>query len=138
MEFKTQGVKFEERNREDLQKLSHCLNEFYTVETLQFKEKKAKSSKVTKVKLDLVYKDPANFIKHVITEMGLEKEKVMVRVGLDGGQGSFKVVVLIFETDYDPEITISAKEGLGSQLTGANHLLVMALAEDYQEMYDNL
>ena len=110
-----------------------------TLETLQFKEKKAKSSKVTKVKLDLVYvKDPANFIKHVITEMGLEKEKVMVRVGLDEGQGSFKVVVLIFETDYDPEITISAKEGLGSQLTGANRLLVMALAEDYQEMYENL
>ena len=134
-----QGVKFEERIWEDLQKLSHCLNEFYTVETLQFKEKKAKSSKVTKVKLDLVYvKDPASFIKHVITEMGLEKEKVMVRVGLDGGQGSFKVVVLIFETDYDPEITITAKGGPGSQLTGANRLLVMALAEDYQEMYENL
>ena len=31
-------------------------------------------------------------------ERGLERDQVMVRVGLDGGQGSFKVVVSIFET----------------------------------------
>jgi hypothetical protein len=35
---------------------------------------------------DLVFlKDPVSFIQHVITEYGLDKDKVVVRIGLDGG-----------------------------------------------------
>ena len=138
-EFKSKGIKFEDHIQEDLEKLSHCLDEFYTVENLEFEEKKGKKGNLVIVKRDLAYlKDPAKFIERVITERGLEKEKVMVQVGLDSGQGSFKFVVSIFQTDYDPEVTLTAKEGLGSWLTGANRLLVMALAEDLQEMYQNL
>ena len=37
-------------------------------------------------------------VDHIVEERGLERDQVMVRVGLDGGQGSFKVVVSIFET----------------------------------------
>ena len=46
---------------------------------------------------------------HIIAERGLDREKVLIRVGLDGGQGSFKVIVSIFETDCDPDITFSTK-----------------------------
>jgi hypothetical protein len=138
-EFRTKGVKFEDHIREDLDRLSHSLDAFYMVETLEFEEKKGKNSKVTKVMLDLVHlKDPVKFIEHVITDRGLDKSKVLVRVGLDGGQGSFKVVVSIFETDYDPEITFSKNEGQGTRLTGSSRLLDMALAEDMQELYENL
>ena len=56
----------------------------------------------TKEFKDLVYlKDPQAFFYHIVAERGLDREKVMVRVGLDGGQVSFKVVVSIFETDDD-------------------------------------
>ena len=141
-EFKSGGVKFEPHIREDLEKLSHCLDEFYTVEKLDFIEKKQvkKKSVTSNVMLDLVYlKDPVAFIEHVIKERGLDKEKVLVRIGLDGGQGSFKVVASVFETDYDPEITFaSKKEGPGNRLTGSNRLLVLALAEDLQEQYENM
>ena len=155
-ELKTKGVKFEEHIREDLVKLSHSLDEFYTVEKLEFIEKRkkpkeekgkkkneeveeSKGTVETKVELDLVYlKDPPAFIEHVIEQRGLDRAKVLVRVGLDGGQGSFKVVASIFETDYDPEVTFGSKEGPGNRLTGANRLLVMAMAEDMQELYFNL
>ena len=91
------------------------------------------------MKRDLVYiKEPAKFIEHIILDQGLSKEKLMVRVGLDGGQGTFKVVVSIFETDYDPEVTFKLKERPGNRLTGSKRLLVMALAEDMQEIYQNL
>ena len=135
-EFKAGGVKFEPHIREDLEKLSHCLDEFYTVEKLEFIEKKQvkKKSVSNNVMLDLVYlKDPVTFIEHVIKERGLDKEKVLVRVGLDGGQGTFKVVASIFETDYDPK-----KEVPGNLLTGGNRLLVLALAEGLQEQYENM
>ena len=44
----------------------------------------------------------------------------------------------IFETDYDPEVTFKSKEGPDNRLTGSKRLLVMALAEDMQEIYQNL
>ena len=35
---------------------------------------------------DLVFlKDPVGFIEHVITTRGLNRDRVLVRVGLDGG-----------------------------------------------------
>ena len=96
-------------------------------------------NELTRVNLDIVYvKDIEKFIEHVIVEHGLDKEKVLVRVGLDGGQGSFKVVASIFETDYDPEIMFTEKEDSGSRLTGSNRLLVLAIAEGMQERYENL
>ena len=134
-EFKKQGVKFEEHIREDLEKLSHSLNEFYSVESLEFEVKtgQGKSAKTTKEYKDLVFlKDPEAFFDHIIAERGLDREKVLIRVGLDGGQGSFKVIVSIFETDYDPEITFSEKEGPGNRLTGSSRMLVMALCDDLQ------
>ena len=62
-EFKTKGMKFESHIREDLEQLSHSLDDFYTVETLEFEEKKEKSLEVAKVMLDLVYvNNPTVFI----------------------------------------------------------------------------
>ena len=80
-------------------------------------------------------KDPKAFFDHIIAERGLDREKVLVRVGLDGGQGSFKVIVPIFETDYEPDITFSTKEGLDKRLTGSSRMLVMALCDDLQVKY---
>ena len=134
-DFKKQGVNFEDHIREDLEKLSHSLDEFYVVESLEFEVKtgKGKSAKTTKEFKDLVYlKDPQAFFDHIVAERGLDREKVMARVGLDGGQGSFKVVVSIFETDYDPEITFSEKEAPGTRLTGSSRMLMMALCDDLQ------
>ena len=134
--FKKEGIKFEPHIREDLLKLSHSLDHFYTVEKVKVTrtEKVNKKYVESEVERDLVFlKDPVSFIEHVIQERGLKRDKVIVRIGLDGGQGSFKVVASVFETDYDPAI-----ERPGNMLTGANRLLVMAIAEDIQELYDNL
>ena len=134
-DFKKQGLKFEEHIREDLEKLSHSLDEFFTVESLEFEVKsgKGKNANTTKELKDLVFlKDPQAFFDHIVEERGLDREKLLVRVGLDGGQGSFKVVVSIFETDYDPEITFTEKEGPGSRLTGSNRMLMMFLCDDLQ------
>ena len=46
-----------------------------------------------------------------------------------------KVIVSIFETDYDPDITFSTKEGPGNRLTGSSRMLVMALCDDLQVKY---
>ena len=94
-DFKKQGVKFEEHIQEDLEQLSHSLDDFFVDESHEFEVKtgKGKNARTTKEFKDLVYlKDPQAFFDHIVEERGLDREKVMVRFGLDGGQGSFKVV----------------------------------------------
>ena len=74
----------------------------------------------------------------MIEKRALDKDLVVVRIGIDGGQGSFKVVCSIFERNYDPEVTITSKEGPSYRLSGAIRLLVLAIAENLQERYENL
>ena len=55
-DLRASGIKFEANIQTDLRKLSHCLDDFYTVEKLEFVEKKGKKSQTkTKVMIDLVY-----------------------------------------------------------------------------------
>lgn len=54
---------------------------------------------VTKKK-DLVFvNDTSAFILHIIKERGLDPSTAMMRVGTDGGSGSFKVVCNVFDPD---------------------------------------
>ena len=91
-QFKSEGVNFDPNLREDMQALSHSLDSFYKVEKLDFMGKDENKEDIP-VQLDLVYlEDTEAFITYVIGERDLDEDKVIVRVGLDGGQGSFKVV----------------------------------------------
>ena len=64
-EFRIKGVKFEPNIREDIERLSHCLDEFCTLDNLDFKLKSNKAAE-TKVQLDLFYvKDLVKFIDYV-------------------------------------------------------------------------
>ena len=131
-QFRTEGVKFDPNLRDDIQALSHSLDSFFKVEKLEFMGKDENKEDIP-VQLDLVYlEDTEAFITHVIGERDLDEEKVIVRVGLDGGQGSFKVVGSIFETNSHQVDTP------GEKLAGANKLLVFALAEDLSENYHNV
>ena len=131
-QFKSEGVNFDPNLREDMQALSHSLDSFYKVEKLDFMGKDENKEDIP-VQLDLVYlEDTEAFITYVIGERDLDEDKVIVRVGLDGGQGSFKVVGSIFET------TSHLVDTPGEKLAGANKLLVFALAEDLSENYHNV
>ena len=132
-EFRSEGVNFDPNLRDDIQALSHSLDTFYKTEKLDFIGKDENKQDIP-VQLDLVYlQDPEAFITHVIGERNLDADKVLVRCGLDGGQGSFKVVGSIFETT-----TLDQVETPGEKLTGANKLLVFAIAEDLAENYHNV
>ena len=131
-EFKKEGVNFEAHLREELQALSHSLDSFFEVEKLEFLGKDKDNGDVP-VMLDLVYlTDTEAFISYIIGERDLDPEKAIVRVGLDGGQGSFKVVASIFETGP------LQKDSPGELLTGANKLLVFALSEGMAENYHDI
>ena len=82
----------EPKIREELLRMSHSLDHFYIVEKIEFTKTDTVNKKrvETRVMGDLVYmKDVPGFVEHVLAEHGLDKENddILVRVGLDGGQG---------------------------------------------------
>lgn len=112
---------------------SHSLSEFYTSEKLEFEEtvKVANKKFVKHVHKDLIYvKDPTEFVNHVCDERNINIHDAVVRIGIDGGQGSLKVIINIF----DPS-DLSTKDKKDS---GVNKVLVLAFVEDVQESHYNM
>jgi hypothetical protein len=83
-------------------------------------------------------KDAKGFVERVIEARGLDISTVKCRPVLDGGQGSFKVVVSVFDGNQDPEIGFTFQEGKYEKLTGVNRLLVLAEVEGGQERHHNV
>ena len=92
--------------------------------------------------IPLVYcNDVAGFVTHVIEFRSLALDNVRIKIGLDGGGGFFKVCLNIFEA-----CSKFAEEQVCSKLltdklhmnTSAKRLLIIAIAADMKESYDNV
>ena len=57
-----------------------------------------------------IVKDVKSFIDKVIEVRGLNKDTVKCRVVPDKGQGSLKIVVSVFDSDIDPDISFTYQE----------------------------
>ena len=81
---------------------SHSLEEFYVTEKVEFTKKVKVGNKVNfqAVEKDLVYvNNISSLIFHICEQRSLDPLKSMVRVGIDGGGGSLKMIMNIFEPD---------------------------------------
>ena len=115
---------------------SHSLEDFYVSEPLDFEMISKLGNKKIKqiVQKDLVYvKDPSDLIMHICDERNIILQEAMVRIGIDGGQSSLKVVMNIFDPN-EPEAVGSDNQ----KYTGVNKMIVLALVRDVQETYSNL
>ena len=44
----------------------------------------------------MVVKDPTDLVQHLHAQMGLDIHDTILKVGIDGGRGSLKVLILVF------------------------------------------
>ena len=103
------------------------------------KTDKERKIRVVKSNVDVtIVKDAKSFIDKVIEVRGLNKDTVKCRVVPDKGQGSLKIVVSVFDSDIDPDISFTYQEGKHEKLTGSNRLLVLAKVNGGQERYENI
>ena len=77
-----------------------------------------------------IVKNTKGFLDRVVSERGLNPETAVMRVVPDGGGGSFKVMVSVFDGNFDPEVTWEKRGDLN---TGVNQLLPLALVENCPE-----
>ncbi|XP_047129732.1 uncharacterized protein LOC124809690 [Hydra vulgaris] len=114
--------------------MSHALDNYYSVEKVEFLSKnKVKENKTIETVIkDIVYvKDPVSLVNHVCIARGLEVENVIIRIGIDSGQGSLKVIMNVFnrEVNYDSKETKN---------TGVNKVIILAFAKNVCKSHTNL
>ena len=121
----------ESNSSKKIKEWSTALEEFYTVEKTEFIRKEGAKNFET-VEKDLVFvKDSSALNEHICSIRGLEQDKVLVRVGIDGGQGSLKIIMNVF----DREVNIYSKD---TKNTGVNKVIVLAFVKDIPENHRNL
>ena len=76
--------------------------------------------------------EPADIIKEVIHQRGMNPSKALVRIGTDDGQSSLKTVCSIFEPD---ELENQSK---GAKDSGVNKVLILAFVENCDETRNNV
>ena len=79
----------------------------------------------------VVVKDIGEMVKFVRDQRSMEEEKTVVRVSIDSGGGSLKVLGSIFHEIEEPKQP-------GMLLTGVNKIILLAYVEDLQESWVNL
>ena len=80
----------------------------------------------------IVIKDVYKFIEDIIEARSLSTNKAVVRIGLDGGGGFFKVCVNVF----DPEEHLYKNNGFSD--SGVQKIQFLAIVEDIPETYSNV
>ncbi|XP_047139778.1 uncharacterized protein LOC124815287 [Hydra vulgaris] len=128
------GVKFESNMEKALDEKSKLLSNFYVTELLDFQEKEKDNDYAT-VKRHLVYiEDITTFLDFVMKYRGHVLQNTFVKVGIDSGGGSLKVIVKLFDPTKDRTEDSSS---LGSY-SGANTSLVLAYCERVSENHSNM
>lgn len=120
---------------------NHLLDEWFEIKTIDFV--KIEQSNVTEQtpRTVVVCKDVQAFIHQVMIVRGIDESNVMLKIGLDGGHGSLKICAsLIDKSSYSNELTTTACSGSLKKYsdTGVKQLMILAIAPDVQESYENV
>jgi hypothetical protein len=144
------NIKVESNVNEILEEIGRELEEEYedvkmVFEKTEKEESEQKSKKKKKKKVIVktetsvtVARDAAGLVKKVAEARGISLDNIKSRVVIDGGQGSLKVVVSIFDKNVDPEVTFGGQEGVREKVTGSSRLIILAEVDGGQERYSNL
>ena len=120
-------------SREKIHSMSTSLDLFYKTEKIEFEETVRVGNKKSKklVTKDLTYvPDPTALILHLCDLRDLDVLKAIVRIGIDGGQGSLKIIMSLFDPD-----DLGAKDELYS---GVNKVIVLGLVKGVSENHHNM
>lgn len=80
----------------------------------------------------VIVKDINSFLEYVVKYRSFDATKLLVKLGLDGGQGFFKVTLNVSSTDDQ----ISSSSTL--QDTGVKKLFIICIVPDIAEIYENV
>ena len=117
----------------------HELDEFFDVTSLVYKVKNPETKIDENVERHSVLcNDISGFIDSVLEKRGREwGDDILLRLGLDGGGGFFKIVVSVFEKD-DPYPNVKSALSKKFKESGIKKAFIIALVPKISENYVNI
>ena len=80
----------------------------------------------------VMVRDVAKMVEFTVEQRSMDKERTVVRISIDSGSGSLKILGSIFHENED------SIDPAGSLLTGINEILHLGYVEDLQESWHNM
>ena len=77
-------------------------------------------------------REVAKIVEFTVKQRSMDKERTVVRISIDSGSGSLKILGSIFHENED------SIDPAGSLLTGVNKILLFGYVEDLQESWHNM
>ena len=77
----------------------------------------------------VIVKDVVEHLDRVVEKRGMERSSVSVKIYIDSGEGSCKVLATVMDANHDPDIMDMRVEQPGNRLTGVNRVLVLDYVE---------
>ncbi|PAA89846.1 hypothetical protein BOX15_Mlig027848g1 [Macrostomum lignano] len=123
--------------REELQKRGRCLTSFFTLVQLPFIRSSGQTQEVSGPRPAVICSDLQGLLNHICTERGIENS--FVKIGIDGGGGSLKVVLTV-NGESEPAASPVKKLACSRQFlnSGVKKLMIIAIAPDVSETYLNV
>ena len=120
-----------ESNLQDkLSDMGKSLSSFFVLKEVQFFVKSDKEL-VPENRPMVVVQNTKEFIEYILETRGLNASSVLCRLGIDGGQGFFKLCLNIIDTSN----STSSGKFLDS---GIKHLFILCIVPDLSELYVNI
>ena len=122
-----------------IQKKNHQLDEYFEVKSFMYRNK----DKVTKIEKNfeqetIICTDVSKFVDVILEKRDREwGESLLLRVGIDGGGGFFKICLSIFDKD-DPFPRIKSNLSRKLKESGVKKVFILALVPGIQENYVNV
>lgn len=130
--------------KEKISSSTHQLDDLFTVENLDFVSL-ARDEVVDRSSKPIVFcKDADELVDRIVRKRNLDRDNLLIRVGIDGGGGFLKIGLSVFELEEDEVTTTSFRCKLSSGLTcklknsGVKRSFILALVPDVQENYRNV
>ena len=79
-----------------------------------------------------------SFVTRLIEERGLWEPDILIRISLDGGGNSLKMILNIVNKHPNDEVTFPYTEKKGNLLSGVYRSILLAYCEELEENYHNI
>ena len=86
----------------------------------------------------IIVNDISGFVDHIVQQRNLNNESIVVRIGLDGGGGFFKVCLSVYDLDAEEEPPVVKTLSKNYIDTGVKKVFIIGITPDVPEKYANV
>lgn len=125
--------------RENVSEQGTLLESHFQRSELCFYKKSAKQKKVPSTRPVIMVRDTSALIHFIMKHRRYDPQNTLIKLGMNGGQGFFKITLNLVKIKSDTEDTADKKRVKAAAAdSGVKGLMLLCVVPDIQELYENV